>query len=344
MTRTHKALLILAALAMLLSPIGAHAQATLAQTTLSAAVTSASATTVRVTSATGFSAGRMMFVDKEAMAITAVNGTAISVQRGAFGTTATTHLTLSPVGVGPNDHFSTTGRSGSCTSSSEKVNPVINVRNGELFDCLNSNWSLKQVIQYVQAPLANHLSLDTQSDDRAVRINHRDYSTLTSGTSLGFSTKPAQAVASTGVIMGGEISPRVNSGIAVANIIGLHVTAYLKGIVAGTISGDVRSLQVELVTTDAGTRTIGGDVMGLRMRSAFSATTITGDFVAFKIEKPETQTNSKTYTALFKLTGKIPLVWNSAPATEPTTADGYIKVIVNGVNRWIQLYSVAPID
>ena len=101
MTRTHKVLLTLAALALLLLPQGAHAQATLASTTLSAAVTSVSATTVSVTSATGFSAGRMLFVDKEAMAITAVNGTVISVQRGAYSTKGATHTTLSTVYVGP---------------------------------------------------------------------------------------------------------------------------------------------------------------------------------------------------------------------------------------------------
>jgi hypothetical protein len=37
-------------------------------------------------------------------------------------------------------------------------------------------------------------------------------------------------------------------------------------------------------------------------------------------------------------------VWNDNPNTEPTTADGYIKVLVNGQVRYIQLYSGAPVD
>lgn len=166
----------------------------------------------------------------------------------------------------------------------------------------------------------------------------------TSGDSIGFTSKPPQTVTTTGSVFGGQISPRLNNGIAAGNIIGLHVDTYLKGTSAGTVSGDVRGMQIEMVTDDAGTRTIGGDVVGLRFRSAFSATTITGNFVPIKIEKPEAQTNSQTYTAAMILTSTIAGVWNNAPGTEPTTADGYIKVIVNGAVRYIQLYSGAPVD
>ena len=166
----------------------------------------------------------------------------------------------------------------------------------------------------------------------------------TSGDAIGFTSKPPQTVTTTGTLFGGQVSPRLNSGVAAGNIIGLHVDSYLKGTAAGTVSGDVRGMQIELVTDDAGTRTISGDVVGLRFRSAFSATTITGDFLAIKIEKPEAQTNSKTYTAVLELTSTIAGVWNNAPGTEPTTADGYLKIIVNGAVRYIQLYSGAPVD
>lgn len=190
---------------------------------------------------------------------------------------------------------------------------------------------------------ALNLALNTTTDTTSVRLNSRNYTQAT-GSSIGFQSKPAQTVTSTGSVIGGEISPRVNSAVAIANVIGLHVDSYLKGTAAGTVSGDVRGMQIELVTDDAGTRTISGDVTGLRMRSAFSATGITGNFTAFKIEKPEAQTNSQTYDAVFNFTSTIPLVWHSDPNTEPSTAAGYIKVIVNGVNRWIQLYSSAPVD
>lgn len=194
--------------------------------------------------------------------------------------------------------------------------------------------------------LGEHFKLETDLDGKTIHLNSRNY-TQASGNSIGFQSKPAQTVASSGNVIGAEISPRVNSGIALSgsgSVIGLHVDAYLKGTEAGTIAGDVRGMQIELVTDDAGTRTISGDVTGLRIRAAFSATTITGKFQAIKIEKPEVQTNSKNYDAVLTLTSTLAGVWNDAPGTEPTTADGYIKVLVNGNARYIQLYSGAPVD
>lgn len=189
-----------------------------------------------------------------------------------------------------------------------------------------------------------HLDVETTNDGRTVRINSRSYD-QTSGSSIGFQSKPAQNTGSSGNIIGGEISPRVNSGVALSgsgSIIGLHVDAYLKGTAAGTIAGDVRGLQVELVTDDAGTRTISGNVSGIRIRTAFSATTITGKFAAIRIEKNEVQTNSKNYDAVLLLTGTVAGVWNDDPTTELNnpggTVKGYIKVIVNGQDKYIALY------
>ncbi|KKL66098.1 hypothetical protein LCGC14_2148390 [marine sediment metagenome] len=99
-----------------------------------------------------------------------------------------------------------------------------------------------------------------------------------------------------------------------------------------------------MVTSNSGTRTIDGYVTGLRFRSVFSATAITGNFTAIRTEFPEAQTNSQTYDAWAEWTGTVALVWNNTPGTEPSTADGYVKVIVNGTDRWIQLYSSAPVD
>ena len=179
-----------------------------------------------------------------------------------------------------------------------------------------------------------------------IRLNSRTDSASTTGDFIGAQIKPGVGIAKTsGGVTGVEISPRVNDTFALTtgSVIGAHIDAYLKG-TTGNIGGDVRGAQIELVTDDAGARTITGDVTGLRFRSAFSATGITGNFQAIKIEKPETQTNSQTYDSVLTLTSTIPLVWNDAPGTEPTTADGYIKVIVNGNARYIQLYSGAPVD
>ena len=189
-----------------------------------------------------------------------------------------------------------------------------------------------------------NLDLESVSDSKPVRINSRNYLDSSSTNNIGFQSKPAQAVAG-GSITGAEISPRVNNTFTLSgNIIGLHVDAFVRGTAAGTITGDVRALNLELVTDDAGTRTISGNVSFIRIRGAFSATTVTGKIAAIRIEKLESQTNSKQFDAVLELPSTLAGVWNSAPATEPTTADGYIKVLVNGAARYIQLYSGAPVD
>jgi hypothetical protein len=190
----------------------------------------------------------------------------------------------------------------------------------------------------------NSSASSTDNAGRTVRINSIT-NTGTANSFIGFQSKPAQGATMASNVIGGEISPRVNDTFALTgsgSLIGLHVDSYLKG-TTGNIAGDVRGQQIELVTDDAGTRTISGDVAGLRFRSAFSGT-ITGDMVPLKVELSEAQTNSKSWEGVLKLTGVQPLVWNSAPGTEPTTADGYITVIVNGAVRYIQLYSTAPVD
>jgi len=66
--------------------------------------------------------------------------------------------------------------------------------------------------------------------------------------------------------------------------------------------------------------------------------------VDFRIEKAETQTNSQQWDCVLELPSTAAGIWNSAPGTEPSTADGYFKVLVNGVARYVQLYSTAPTD
>ncbi len=201
------------------------------------------------------------------------------------------------------------------------------------------------------APIGGaHLHLNsgltgTDVAGRTVRINSIT-NTGTANSFIGFQTKPGVGASTARDVIGFEASPRVNDTFALTgsgSIIGGHIDTYLKG-TTGDIAGDVRGLQIELVTDDAGARTVSGDVTGLRFRTAFSATTITGDFVPIRIEKAEAQTNSKNWDAVFKLTGSQALVWNDNPGTEPTTADGYIKVLVDGNARYIQLYSGAPAD
>jgi hypothetical protein len=190
----------------------------------------------------------------------------------------------------------------------------------------------------------NSSASSTDNAGRTVRLNSIT-NTGTANSMIGFQSKPAQGASMANNVIGGEISPRVNDTFALTgsgSLIGLHVDAYLKG-TTGNIAGDVRGQQIELVTDDAATRTVAGDLVGLRFRSAWSGT-VTGNMVPIKVEQSEAQTNSKSWVAALKLTGDQAGVWNDNPGTEPTTADGYIKVIVNGQVRYIQLYSGAPVD
>ena len=112
-----------------------------------------------------------------------------------------------------------------------------------------------------------------------IKLNSRTDSTSTTGDFIGAQIKPGVGITkTTGGVTGVEISPRVNNGfeLTTGSIIGAHIDAYLKG-TTGDIGGDVRGAQIELVTDDAGARTITGDVTGLRFRSAFSAAAITGN-------------------------------------------------------------------
>lgn len=194
------------------------------------------------------------------------------------------------------------------------------------------------------ADAGSNLLLNTALLSKTVRLNSITDSTTVSGDMIGFQSKPRSGAAGSQTMYGCQIGPSISSGVATTgSMIGGHFDTYLRGTAAGTIGGDVRGLQIENVTDDAGTRTVTGDVVGLRFRSAWSGT-ITGKMIAIQINKPEAQTNSKTYNFVLDLPSTIPLVWNSAPGTEPTTADGYFAVRVNGATRYVQLYSGAPVD
>ena len=211
------------------------------------------------------------------------------------------------------------------------------------FFCNGTTWYESQTVETLEAATAQNLLINTVSDDKTVRLNSRSF-TQVSGSSIGFQSKPAQSVTSTGSVIGGEISPRVNDDIDIANVIGLHVDAYLKGTAAKTISGDVRGMQIELVTDDAATNTISGNVSALRIRAAFSASTLTGVMAPIRIEKAEAQTNSQNWDCVLELPSSAPGVWNADPTTELNlpggTVKGYFKVLVGGAARYVALYEI----
>jgi hypothetical protein len=148
----------IASLSVVLGLAGAaFAQTALTSTTLSTATDNKQVTVV-VASATGFNApglaqakggvGGMstanltvLYVDREVMDIVAVSSTTITVRRGTQGTAATAHASGATVRVGPASNFALADPVGTCTRTLVPYVPVINVKTGEGFDCVNSMWA-----------------------------------------------------------------------------------------------------------------------------------------------------------------------------------------------------------
>lgn len=197
-------------------------------------------------------------------------------------------------------------------------------------------------------PAIDNFEIRTQDLSKTIRLNSQTDSTNTSGDLIGFQSKPRTGVAGTQSVYGCQISAQISNGIALTSsgsIIGGHFDVYLRGTSAGTIAGDVRGLQIELTTDDAGTRDITGYVTGIRIRKVFSAGTVTGTQSAIRVEAPEAQTNSETYTGLLDLTSTVgtgaTTVWTDGAVSSATNA-GCIGIVVNGNKRYINLFSGTP--
>lgn len=138
--------------------VNLQAQSRITTTTLASAVTTTRATTISVASATGMTASTntqpyYLYVGHEAMLLSAISGTTLTVQRGQLGTFATVHASGAYVFFGAAGSSSTTGITGGpfittspvggCTRNQNAVLPLINVANGEFVNCNGGVW-LKQ--------------------------------------------------------------------------------------------------------------------------------------------------------------------------------------------------------
>ena len=138
--------MFLAALLAVISVQLGWGQHTMTSTTLSAAVTRA-ATTISVASATGVVVTDIAFVDDEAMRVTAISGTTLTVTRGVAGTGTTRHASGATIYIDEPRYFGTdpanTGApvSGTpCTSTVELVLPRVDPRTGQIWNCTGSLW------------------------------------------------------------------------------------------------------------------------------------------------------------------------------------------------------------
>lgn len=135
------------------------AQTATVQTVLSAAVTSLTSTAFQVVSATGITGPTTapfgyVFVDNELARVVSVSGTTLTVARtGAMGSHVSTHLTGAPVywgldGASPfvtrDPKYGVTTGSGQCTAANYRFLPIINVQNGNIWQCdsTTTRWGL----------------------------------------------------------------------------------------------------------------------------------------------------------------------------------------------------------
>jgi hypothetical protein len=123
-----------------------YAQNSVANTTLSAAVADPTVTppanVVTVASATcancstgAIVAGTVVFVDREAMIVTAVSSTTLTVRRGQLGTRAQAHPSGAIVYLGSPDDFDVKDNTGACTSTQQQILPHINILNANIQVC-----------------------------------------------------------------------------------------------------------------------------------------------------------------------------------------------------------------
>jgi hypothetical protein len=144
-----KLLIPLVTLYALLAP-PAQAQITMTSTTFAAAVTDTGATqnVVTVSSATHLAPYGFLYADGETMQIQGsyvIASTTVPVRRGAGGR-AVTHNTSSTVyvvqpGAEARLGFRNYDLAGSCTATSEFINPIVNTLNGNVWSCVASVWT-----------------------------------------------------------------------------------------------------------------------------------------------------------------------------------------------------------
>jgi len=121
-------------------------QNTLSYTTLSAATDNQQAYVTLAATPT-YSFPFLIYIDTEAMLATGnPSGSTFTVSRGWDGTKARAHNASVFAFYGPLTFFSDNDKNGQCVAANELVLPIINVRNGNLFNCNSSgSWFISNI-------------------------------------------------------------------------------------------------------------------------------------------------------------------------------------------------------
>lgn len=129
----------------------------LTPTTLSTAIADSRVQTITVASASpngqtvnNLLAGNSVYVDRELMTIKSVSGTTAIVIRGQGGTFAAPHVSGAYTFIAQPILFTAQYKQGACTRGTELVVPVIDVKDGIIFECLKGQWDQGDILAGTQ--------------------------------------------------------------------------------------------------------------------------------------------------------------------------------------------------
>ena len=158
--------------------------------------------------------------------------------------------------------------------------------------------------------------------DNPVKINSKNF-TKTSGDSIGFETRPNQTVNTTGEVFGAQIKPRVAANIDAQGVNGLGIDSELKS-GTGDLSADLRGINLYMGATGSGS--IGGDVVGIRVRAEVSINP-TGNIIMLL---PVQHEGSQTWDGLIKFPAALGTHSMTTSSDKTANTDlGTIKVILS---------------
>jgi len=180
----------------------------------------------------------------------------------------------------------------------------------------------------------DHMRLETVKDNKQVKLNARDFS-QTSGDSIAFIAQPNQIATTTGEVFGGQIKPRLASGLSAATVNGLGIDSELKGTGATTVTSDLRGLNLYMGAASAN-HVIGGDVVVFRSRAEIS-TNPTGHIVLHKVVNHEGSQGWDGFVKFAEALGTHSMTTNSDKTGNAKS--GTIKVIANNTLYHIQLFA-----
>lgn len=227
MMKTFRTLILAAVLALALTAPMA-AQTTVNTTTLSAAVTK-SQTQVTVASATNVAVGNILYVDREAMKVTALSGTLATVRRGMEGTAPAAHVSGAVLYTAAPQYFYVTEVSGACTSTEETALPHVSVTSGNIYVCASGTW---KVFNRAGFSLSSLYGVGTTYTASGAITVEPGIVTLNAGSALAM-TLVDPTVAQNGMVM------IIRSATAQA-----HTVTYTAGFNGGTTARDVATYSV----------------------------------------------------------------------------------------------------